>query len=101
MAYYPILKLNVSSMDAISYYKRFGEFEKASNIENLINDTVIFDELLGEYNYFYSNITRNTKDIKEFKIDYGYYETEIDEFYLKYQEDIYRFTFENTFYDYN
>ena len=65
---YPILKLNVSSKDAISYYKRFGELEKASNIENMINETVIFDELLGEYNYFYSNIIRNTKDIKEFKI---------------------------------
>ena len=65
---YPILKLNVSSKDAICYYKRFGELEKAANIENMINETVVFDELLGDYNYFYSNITRNTKEIKDFKI---------------------------------
>ena len=65
---YPILKLNVSSKDAISYYRRFGELEKASSIENMINETVVFDELLGDYNYFYSNIVRNTKDIKDFKI---------------------------------
>ena len=65
---YPILKLNVSSKDAISYYKRFGELEKAGNIESMINETVVFDELLGDYNYFYSDILRNTKDVKDFKI---------------------------------
>ena len=65
---YPILKLNVSSKDAINYYNRYGEFEKSKNITSLINETVIFNELLGKYDYFYTNILNNTKDIKEFKI---------------------------------
>ena len=65
---YPILKLNVSSKDAINYYERYGEIEKAHTINNMINETVVFNELLGKYNYFYSNIISNTKDIKEFKI---------------------------------
>ena len=67
---YPILKLNVSTKDAINYYKRYGEIEKANTIINGINETVIFHELLGEYNYFYSNIVSTTKEIKKFKIVY-------------------------------
>ena len=65
---YPILKLNVSSKDAINYYKRFGEEEKAVTIDNMINETVIFNELLGKYNYFYTDIANSTKEIKDFKI---------------------------------
>ena len=65
---YPILKLNVSSRDAINYYDRYGEKEKAHTINNMINETVIFNELLGKYNYFYSNICSNTSDIDDFKI---------------------------------
>ena len=67
---YPILKLNVSSKDAINYYKRYGEEEKSNTIINAINETVVFHELLGEYNYFYSNIINTTKQIKKFKIIY-------------------------------
>ena len=65
---YPILKLNVSSKDAMNYYDRYDEIEKSKNITTLINETVIFNELLGKYDYFYTNIVNNTKDIKEFKI---------------------------------
>ena len=65
---YPILKLNVSTKDAINYYERYGELEKAHTINNMINETVVFNELLGSYNYFYSNIVNNTKDISDFKI---------------------------------
>ena len=43
---YPILKLNVSSKDAMSYYNRYEEFEKARNITTIINETVVFNELL-------------------------------------------------------
>ena len=67
---YPILKINVSNKDAINYYKRFNEPEKASTITNVMNDAVVFNELLGKYNYFYSNIVSNTKEIKEFKLVY-------------------------------
>ena len=65
---YPILKLNVSSKDAINYYERYGEYEKSKNVTTLINETVIFNELLGKYDYFYSNVISNTKDINNFKI---------------------------------
>lgn len=65
---YPILKLNVSSQDAISYYKRYNEEEKARSINNIINETIIFNELLGRYNYFYTPIVSNTSEINNFKI---------------------------------
>lgn len=66
---YPILKLNVSSKDAINYYNRYKEFEKSQTISNLINETCVFNELLGKYNYFYvPNIISNTNEIKDFKI---------------------------------
>lgn len=65
---FPILKLNVSSKDAIDYYNRYNELEKARDIENIINETVVFNELLGKYNYFFSGVPCNTKDIKDFKI---------------------------------
>ena len=65
---YPILKLNVSSKDAINYYNRYNETEKAQTINNMINETMVFNELLGKYNYFYTNIVNNTNEIKEFKI---------------------------------
>lgn len=65
---YPILKLNVSNKDAINYYNRYNECEKSKTINNLINETVVFNELLGKYNYFYTNIVNNTCDIKEFKL---------------------------------
>lgn len=65
---YPILKLNVSSKDAINYYNRYNEIEKSKTISNLINETIVFNELLGKYNYFYTNIVNNTNEIKNFKI---------------------------------
>jgi len=65
---FPILKLNVSSKDAMNYYTRYNEEEKARNITTLINETVIFNELLGKYDYFYTSIVNNTNEIKEFKI---------------------------------
>ncbi len=65
---YPILKLNVSSRDAISYYERYNEIEKSKTINNLINETMVFNELLGKYNYFYTNIVSNTSEINSFKI---------------------------------
>ncbi len=67
-ASYPILKITVSNKDAINYYNRYEEKEKALSIQSIINDTVTFNELLGHYNYFFSNILENTKFINEFKI---------------------------------
>lgn len=65
---FPILKLNVSSQDAISYYNRYNEVEKANSIKNMINETLVFNELLGQYNYFYTPIVGNTNEINNFKI---------------------------------
>ncbi|MBQ3020945.1 MAG: hypothetical protein IJD92_01820 [Bacilli bacterium] len=65
---YPILKLNVSRKDAINYYNRYEEYEKSETINNMINETIVFNELLGKYNYFFSNIVSNTKEINYFKI---------------------------------
>ncbi len=65
---YPILKINVSNKDAVSYYNRYDEEEKARSLNDIINETIIFNELLGRYSYFYSNIVNNTNEINNFKI---------------------------------
>lgn len=65
---FPILKLTVSSKDAINYFRRYDEYEKAKSIENLVNDTITINELLGKYNYFFSDVVDNTNLIKNFKI---------------------------------
>lgn len=64
-------------------------------------DEFILNDDILEFKGKEANFKFNINDIEEFKIDYGYYETEYDEFIIKHKEDIYRFTFENTFYDYN
>lgn len=65
---FPILKLNVSNQDAMNYYRRYEEIEKVNSIKSLINETVVFNELLGKYNYFYTPIVGNTGEINNFKL---------------------------------
>lgn len=61
-------------------------------------DTVIFDNDILEFKGKEANFKFNVNNlgVDDFKIDFGYYECAYDEFTIKYQDNLYRFTFENT-----
>ena len=59
-------------------------------------DEAILNNDILEFKGKEVNFKFNIDDIEEFKIDFGGYEVDTDEFYIKYKGYIYRFTFENT-----
>ncbi len=67
---YPIKKLTIKKKEAIEYYKKNKEFEKASNIEGLLDIVVTLYELKGYYNYYYSPMPYKTGSIKQYDIVY-------------------------------
>ena len=63
-------KLNVTAHDAIIYYHKNKQHEKASNIQ-YINDRVVrLYKLKNKLNYFYSELPYSTKSISKFNIEY-------------------------------
>ncbi len=66
----PFKKINVKKKDAISFYNKMGESEKAFNVQNISDKIVTFYELNGYYNYFYSDMPYSTGSITQFDIIY-------------------------------
>lgn len=65
-----ITKLNVTPKDAISYYKKKNELEKASNIQNISDNIVCLYKLRGKFNYFYSLMPYSTEALNKFELVY-------------------------------
>ncbi len=63
-------KLNIKKKDAILYYKKINQKEKALNIQNISDKVVTLYELKGHYNYFYSDMPYSTGSITKFDIIY-------------------------------
>ncbi len=63
-------KLNIKKKEAINFYKRIHEEEKALNIENISDKVVTLYELKGFYNYFYSDMPYSTGSITQYDIIY-------------------------------
>lgn len=63
-------KLNIYKNEAIKYYKMHGEEEKAKNIYNKSFDIVNIYRLMGELNYFYTEMPYSTGAIDKFDIRY-------------------------------
>ncbi len=63
-------KLNVKKKDAIGFYRKTKDLEKAENIENISDKVVTLYELNGYYNYFYSDMPYSTGSITKFDIVY-------------------------------
>lgn len=65
-----IEKLNVNPKEAIKYYQRRKEYEKADNIHNISDKIVTLYKLRGKLNYFYSLMPYSTKCINKFELVY-------------------------------
>lgn len=63
-------KLNVKKKEAILFYRKMHQFEKAENIQNISDKVVTLYELNGIYNYFYSDMPYSTGSITKFDIIY-------------------------------
>jgi len=62
-------KITVHKKEAISFLLKMGEVEKAKNIQNLSNSTVVLFKLKNYFNYFYADLPNSTKVINKFKLD--------------------------------
>ncbi len=65
-----ITKYNVERKEAIKYFERHNQLEKAKNIHNTNNDIVSFYKLKNYYNYFYTDMPYNTKSINKFDLKF-------------------------------
>lgn len=66
----PIVKFNVLKRDAIKYFEKQNQLEKAKNIHNTNNDIVSFYKLKNKYNYYYTEMPCETKKINKFDLVY-------------------------------
>jgi len=66
----PFKKLNIKKKEAIAFYKKIGQFEKAENVQNISDKVVTLYELNGIYNYFYTDMPYSTGSITQYDIIY-------------------------------
>lgn len=66
----PILKYNIAKKEAIKYYEKNNQFEKAKNIHNSNTEIVNMYRLKNKYNYYYSEMPCETKNINKFDLVY-------------------------------
>ena len=65
-----IERLNVHPKDAIKYYKRCNELEKAMNVQSVSDKLVTLYKLHNKLNYFYSIMPYNTGSINKYELIY-------------------------------
>jgi len=63
-------KLNIKKKEAIMFYQKIGQTEKAENIQNISDKVVTLYELNGVYNYFYTDMPYSTGSITQYDIIY-------------------------------
>lgn len=66
----PIEKFNILKKEAIKYFEKNNQAEKASNIHNTNLDIVSFYKLKNKYNYYYTEMPCETKKINKFDLVY-------------------------------
>lgn len=65
-----ITKYNVEKKEAIRYFLKHNQSEKAHNVHNTNNDIVSFYKLKNYYNYYYTDMPYNTKNMNKFDLKY-------------------------------
>ncbi len=65
-----IIKYNVDKRDAIRYFLKHNQEEKAKNIHNINSDIVSFYQLKKYYNNYYTDMPYNTKNINKFDLKF-------------------------------
>ncbi len=63
-------KLNVKKKEAVQFYHKIKQLEKAENIESISDKVVTLYELKGHYNYFYSDMPYSTGSVTKYEIVY-------------------------------
>ncbi len=66
----PFRKINVSKKDAIKYYEKINEKEKAYIIQGVLDPIVSLYQLNENYNYFYTSMPYSTGAITNFDLIY-------------------------------
>lgn len=65
-----IIKYNIEKKEAMRYFLKHNQVEKARNIHNTNNDIVSFYKLKNYYNYYYTDMPYNTKNMNKFDLKY-------------------------------
>lgn len=65
-----INKVNVSRMDAIKYFKKKKQFDKAKVLKYISNTYINLYRIDDIYDYFYGEIAYSTSQIDDFKLTY-------------------------------
>ena len=66
----PIEKYNIEKKEAIRYFVKNKQYEKANNIHNSNAEIVSLYKLKNRYNYFYTEMPNETKKINKFDLVY-------------------------------
>lgn len=69
-ASFPITKILVSRIDAIDYYKKINQLDKARSLRYISNSSVSLYKLDDTLDYFYGVLPNNTSLIDKFNIKY-------------------------------
>ncbi len=65
-----IQKLNVTPKEAIRYYQKFDEYEKAYNVQSITDRLATLYKLHQKYNYFYSIMPYSTGSLNKYELVY-------------------------------
>ena len=65
-----IYKYNISSKEAIKFYQKNNELEKAYNVQGINDKIVTIYKLHQKYNYFYSLMPHSTGSINKYQLVY-------------------------------
>ena len=65
-----ITKYNIEKKEAIKYFLANNQIQKAKNIHNTNNEVVSFYKLKNYFNYYYTDMPYNTKDINKFDLKF-------------------------------
>lgn len=65
-----IIKYNIEKKEAMRYFLKHNQVEKARNVHNTNNDIVSFYKLKNYYNYYYTDMPYNTKNMNKFDLKY-------------------------------
>lgn len=66
----PITKLMVSRLDAIDYFNKINQFDKAESLNYISNSTVSLHKLDDTLDYYYGSMPDNTRILNKFNLKF-------------------------------
>ena len=67
---YNFIKLNVSRMDAIKYFKKYNRMDKVNALKYISNTYITLYRINNYYDYFQGKMAYSTSQINDFKLTY-------------------------------